>query len=197
MGAGASHQPSVLCAEQLPGLPWDGEVVSRAGGGQRQRLPAPPSHFPGTGAHGVPEEGDLHVAGRDPGHPHGEGVVPARRDGFGETGCEMAHFPLSPGRRKPGPLHRSCPGGRRARRPLVAPAAAGRPLPAPLPRGPHCPSPGGLLLGNHSSYGIVYRPLLLPCAPAPPRPTPPLSPSPLPSSQADITTKTLKGASLH
>lgn len=32
---GGSHQPSVLCAEQLlPGLLWDEEVVSGAGGGQ-------------------------------------------------------------------------------------------------------------------------------------------------------------------
>lgn len=45
-GGAGSHQPSVLHAEQLPGLLWDGEVVSRAGGGQRQGLPAPPVPLP-------------------------------------------------------------------------------------------------------------------------------------------------------
>lgn len=89
-GGGGPHQPSVLCAEQLlPGLPWDKEVVSRAGRGQT----VPPCSLCSTSLEkermGFLRRGpaDGRQPRRDPGSPREEDMVPARRDGFGETGC--------------------------------------------------------------------------------------------------------------
>lgn len=60
----------------------------------------------------------------------------------------------------------------------------------PCPGSPHSHSSPGLLLSNHFSYGIAQQFLLPPCAALPlSDPKPSLSPSSLPSSQADKNTK--------
>lgn len=79
--------------------------------------------------------------------------------GLERQDIEVAHLPFSPMMYEARPLPQELPLGVTGQ----GSPSVERPLSAPLPRGPHSPSPAPLL-GNHSSYGIVYQLLLLPWA---------------------------------